>query len=91
MLELREMQVAYGGVEVVHGVDLSLAEGEVVGMIGPNGAGKSSVLRAICGLVRPSAGEVLFEGRVAERNGAGADRAARAWRWSPRGGTSSRR
>jgi branched-chain amino acid transport system ATP-binding protein len=64
VLELREMKVAYGGVEVVHGVDLGLAPGEVVGMIGPNGAGKSSVLRAVCGLVRPSSGEVLFEGRV---------------------------
>jgi branched-chain amino acid transport system ATP-binding protein len=64
VLELREIKVAYGGVEVVHGVDLSLAGGEVVGMIGPNGAGKSSVLRAICGLVRPSSGEVLFEGRA---------------------------
>lgn len=62
MLELREIKVAYGGVEVVHGVDLSLASGEVMGMIGPNGAGKSSVLRAVCGLVRPSSGEVLFEG-----------------------------
>jgi len=75
MLELREMKVAYGGVEVVHGVDLSLAEGEVVGMIGPNGAGKSSVLRAVCGLVRPSAGEVLFEGCVL--NGMAPERIAR--------------
>ena len=64
MLELRGIKVAYGSVEVVHGVDLGLAEGEVVGMIGPNGAGKSSVLRAICGLVRPSSGKVSFEGRV---------------------------
>jgi branched-chain amino acid transport system ATP-binding protein len=64
VLELREMKVAYGGVEVVHGVDLSLARGEVMGMIGPNGAGKSSVLRAVCGLVRPSSGKVLLEGRV---------------------------
>lgn len=64
MLELRQVKVAYGGVEVVHGVDLRLAEGEVVGMIGPNGAGKSSVLRAICGLTPPSSGEVSFEGRV---------------------------
>lgn len=64
MLELRETGVAYDGVEVVHGVDLSLARGEVVGMIGPNGAGKSSLLRAVCGLARPSSGEVLFEGRV---------------------------
>jgi branched-chain amino acid transport system ATP-binding protein len=64
VLELREIKAAYGGVEVVHGVDLSLARGEVMGMIGPNGAGKSSVLRAVCGLVRPSSGEVLFEGRL---------------------------
>ncbi len=75
MLELREMKVAYGGVEVVHGVDLSLAEGEVVGMIGPNGAGKSSVLRAVCGLARPSSGEVLFEGCVL--NGMAPERIAR--------------
>src|SRR5689334_9634776 len=58
------MTVAYGGVEVVHGVDLGLERGEVVGMIGPNGAGKSSVLRAICGLVRPSGGKIMFEGRA---------------------------
>jgi branched-chain amino acid transport system ATP-binding protein len=64
VLELREIKVAYRGVEVVHGVDLALDRGEVVGMIGPNGAGKSSVLRAVCGLVRPSGGEVLFEGRA---------------------------
>jgi branched-chain amino acid transport system ATP-binding protein len=64
VLELREIKVAYDGVEVVHGVDLSLARGEAMGIIGPNGAGKSSVLRAICGLVRPSSGEVLFEGRI---------------------------
>jgi branched-chain amino acid transport system ATP-binding protein len=63
MLELRELKVAYGGVEVLHGVEMSLGEGEVVGMVGPNGAGKSSLLRAICGLTRPSAGEISFEGR----------------------------
>lgn len=63
MLELRRLRVGYGGIEVVHGVDLGVGEGEAVGMIGPNGAGKSSILRAICGLVRPSAGEATFEGR----------------------------
>jgi branched-chain amino acid transport system ATP-binding protein len=75
VLELREIRVAYGGVEVVHGVDLELDRGEVVGMIGPNGAGKSSVLRAICGLVKPSAGEALFEGR--NLNGMAPERIAR--------------
>jgi branched-chain amino acid transport system ATP-binding protein len=64
MLELSEVRVAYGGIEVVHGVDLSVGAGEAVGMIGPNGAGKSSILRAICGLVRPAAGEVRFEDRA---------------------------
>jgi branched-chain amino acid transport system ATP-binding protein len=75
VLELRQIKVAYGGVEVVHGVDFSLARGEVMGMIGPNGAGKSSVLRAICGLARPSSGEVVFEGRVL--NGMAPERIAR--------------
>ena len=63
MLELHEMRISYGGVEVVQGVDLKLGKGEVVGMIGPNGAGKSSILRAISGLVRPAAGEVVFGDR----------------------------
>jgi branched-chain amino acid transport system ATP-binding protein len=63
MLELRGLKVAYGGVEVLHRVDLNLGEGEIVGVIGPNGAGKSSLLRAICGLTRASAGEISFEGR----------------------------
>jgi len=62
MLELRGVKVAYGGVEVLHGVEMTLAEGEVVGIVGPNGAGKSSLLRAICGLTQPSAGEIRFEG-----------------------------
>jgi branched-chain amino acid transport system ATP-binding protein len=64
MLELRELRVGYEGIEVVHGVDLSIGRGEVLGMIGPNGAGKSSILRSISGLVRPTAGEALLENRV---------------------------
>jgi branched-chain amino acid transport system ATP-binding protein len=63
MLELRGVRVGYGRIEVVHGVDLSVGEGEAIGMIGPNGAGKSSILRSIVGLVRPASGEVVFEGR----------------------------
>ena len=64
MLELREIRVGYGQIEVVHGVDLSVGRGEAIGMIGPNGAGKSSILRSICGLVRPSSGRATFEDRV---------------------------
>ncbi|HUC07153.1 MAG TPA: ABC transporter ATP-binding protein, partial [Solirubrobacterales bacterium] len=64
MLELRDLRLGYGPIEVVHGVDLRVGEGEVIGMIGPNGAGKSSILRSICGLLRPTSGEVVFEGRT---------------------------
>jgi branched-chain amino acid transport system ATP-binding protein len=63
MLELRGLTVAYGGVEVLHGVEMSLGEGEVVGVVGPNGAGKTSLLRAICGLAPTSSGEISFDGR----------------------------
>jgi len=63
MLELHQLRVGYDRIEVVHGIDLRLGEGEVLGMIGPNGAGKTSILRSICGLVRPAAGEARFEGR----------------------------
>lgn len=75
MLELRQIRVGYGRTEVVHGVDFGVARGEAVGMIGPNGAGKSSILRAICGLIRPSGGEASFERRVL--NGMAPERIAR--------------
>ena len=64
MLELRQLRVGYGGIEVVHGVDLSVEKGEALGIIGPNGAGKTSILRSICGLVQPTAGEARFKGRL---------------------------
>jgi branched-chain amino acid transport system ATP-binding protein len=63
LLELRQIRAAYGRVEVLHGVDLTVADGEVVGMIGPNGAGKSTLLAAISGLIRPSGGQATFKGR----------------------------
>ena len=64
MLELRDVHVSYGRIEVVHGVDLDVGRGESIGMIGPNGAGKSSILRSIFGLLRPSSGRAMFEDRV---------------------------
>jgi branched-chain amino acid transport system ATP-binding protein len=66
VLELRDLRVARGGVQVLHGVELTVGAGEVVGVIGPNGAGKSTLLRAICGLVPPSAGQLRFAGRSLE-------------------------
>ncbi|RMD90958.1 MAG: ABC transporter ATP-binding protein [Alphaproteobacteria bacterium] len=63
MLDIRDLRVAYGAIEVVHGISLEVREGECVALIGANGAGKSSTLRAICGLVPAAAGQIRFDGR----------------------------
>ncbi len=63
LLELRDLTVRYGEIEAVHGISLHVEAGEVVTLLGSNGAGKSTTLKAISGLVRPAAGEILFEGR----------------------------
>ena len=62
VLELADVEVAYGGVAAVRGLSLSVAPGEIVGLIGPNGAGKSTTLHAIMGLVPPRAGDIIFGG-----------------------------
>jgi branched-chain amino acid transport system ATP-binding protein len=61
-LELRDVEVAYGGVPAVQGLSLTVASGEIVGLIGPNGAGKSTTLHAIMGLVPARAGEIRLAG-----------------------------
>ncbi len=55
-LRVRGLAKRYGTVEALGGVDLEVAEGELVGLLGPNGAGKSTLVKIVCGLVRPSAG-----------------------------------
>src|SRR3954466_15214385 len=63
MLELRGVDVAYGGVAAVRNLSLQVRRGEIVGLIGPNGAGKSTTLHAIMGLVPARAGEILLSGQ----------------------------
>ena len=63
VLELVDLQVRYGAVPAVHGIDLAIGDGEVVGLIGPNGAGKSSTLAAVMGLVPPSRGDIRYRGK----------------------------
>ncbi|HEX4901654.1 MAG TPA: ATP-binding cassette domain-containing protein [Acidimicrobiales bacterium] len=63
ILECRGIDVAYGPVQVLFGVDLTVDHGEIVALLGTNGAGKSTLLKAISGLVRPKAGSVTFDGR----------------------------
>jgi branched-chain amino acid transport system ATP-binding protein len=62
-LELRGLTVGLGGPAVVRDVDLVVGAGEVVALLGPNGAGKTTTLSAAAGLLRPSAGDVLLDGR----------------------------
>ena len=62
MLEVRDLQVAYGDQQVLWGVSLEVREGEVVAVVGPNGAGKTTTLLTIAGLLRPLGGQVAFLG-----------------------------
>jgi branched-chain amino acid transport system ATP-binding protein len=62
ILELRNVDVAYGKLRALHGVTLTVRPGEVVALLGANGAGKSTTLRAISGLLAPTAGEILYHG-----------------------------
>jgi branched-chain amino acid transport system ATP-binding protein len=62
MLEVREIDVAYGGIAAVRGLSLSVGRGEIVGLIGPNGAGKSTTLHAIMGVVPLRSGDILLDG-----------------------------
>ena len=62
MLEIRDLEAAYGDVRVLSGVSLSIGPGEIVALLGPNGAGKSTLLTTIAGLLRPRAGAIRWEG-----------------------------
>ncbi|MGH2871122.1 MAG: ABC transporter ATP-binding protein [Solirubrobacteraceae bacterium] len=63
LLEIEGLRVRYGQVPVVHGLDLVVPEGSIIGLIGPNGAGKSSTLLSIMGVVRSWEGEIRLRGR----------------------------
>ena len=67
LLALRGLEVAYGDLPALTGVDLVIESGEILSVVGANGAGKTTMLRAISGLLRPRAGEILFEGQPLHR------------------------
>ena len=62
LLEIDDVSMDFGGVHALDGVDLSIAEGELLGLIGPNGAGKTTLLRVLVGVLRPTSGRILFKG-----------------------------
>ena len=62
ILEIKNLEVSYGGINAVKGVSLDVEEGKIVTLVGSNGAGKSTILRSIAGIVKPQKGEILFNG-----------------------------
>ncbi|HEV7764418.1 MAG TPA: ABC transporter ATP-binding protein [Thermoanaerobaculia bacterium] len=62
MLSIRDLEVGYGTIPALHGIDLEVNQGEIVTLIGANGAGKTTTLRTISGLLKPRRGDVLFQG-----------------------------
>ena len=63
MLEIKNLQVSYGAINALHGISLTVKAGSIVTLIGANGAGKTTTLRAVSGLLKVRAGEILYAGR----------------------------
>ena len=63
MLKIENLQVAYGGIQALRGIDMEVPDGKIVTLIGANGAGKSTTLRTISGLVKAKAGSVTYDGK----------------------------
>ena len=76
MLEVKNLQAGYRGIQALKGVSLSVAEGEMVALIGANGAGKSTLLNSLSAIVTAGSGQVLFDGQ--DITGWSAHRVARA-------------
>ena len=63
MLQVSELYAGYGKVQVLHGIDLTVEKGRLVTLIGSNGAGKTTTLRALSGMIKPSSGHILLDGK----------------------------
>ena len=62
LLDIQQLSVTFGGLHALKDLNFHVDEGEIVGVIGPNGAGKTTFFNMISGMVRPTAGDILFEG-----------------------------
>lgn len=62
LLELKNIEAAYGNIKALKGINLAVPEGKIVTLIGANGAGKSTTMKTIMGVMKPIAGDVLFKG-----------------------------
>lgn len=63
LLEIRDLKVAYGGIHAIKGIDLHVAQGELVALIGSNGAGKTTMLKTLAGLLHPANGQIQYDGK----------------------------
>ncbi|PWM72740.1 MAG: ABC transporter ATP-binding protein [Oscillospiraceae bacterium] len=62
MLEIKDLNVRFGGIRAVDGISMNVQEGKIITLIGANGAGKSTILRSVSGIVRPTSGDILLNG-----------------------------
>ena len=85
LLELQKLEVAYGGIQAVKGIDLDVGEGELVCLIGANGAGKTTTLKGICGLQPVKAGNDPLRRRRRHRQAARSSSCARGLAMVPEG------
>jgi branched-chain amino acid transport system ATP-binding protein len=63
LLDIKDLHCHYGALEAVKGVSMGIAEGSIVGLLGANGSGKSTILKTVSGLMKPTQGEIWFDGR----------------------------
>ena len=63
MLSIKNLQAGYGKVEVLHGISMEVPKGKIVTLIGSNGAGKTTTMRAVSGMIKPTAGEISLHGK----------------------------
>lgn len=62
ILEIKDLNVRFGGIRAVDGISMNVQEGKIITLIGANGAGKSTILRSVLGIVRPTSGDILLNG-----------------------------
>jgi len=67
LLEVKDLKVAYGGIQAVRGINLEVRQGELVALIGANGAGKTTTLKTLCGMVKPASGTISYNGESTAR------------------------